>query len=85
MKLNGYYVSLISVRIIEQINLDKKILVNNIPNEYTSFIHPSLLNFNLFLNFNQMINCLIHIPLQYVFQYVHQVLLFFLLILQNFV
>ena len=60
MKVNGYYVPLISVSIIDANNLDKKILVNNVPNEYTSFIHLSLLNFNLFLNFNHMMNCLIY-------------------------
>ena len=78
MKVNGYYVSLISVSIIDANNLDKKILVNNIPSEYTSFIHLSLLNFNLFLNFNHMMNCLIY-PYNMLFNTFIKFFYFFLL------
>ena len=45
MKVIGYYVSVISISIIDVNNLDKKIFVNNIP--YLSIL--SLINFNLFL------------------------------------
>ena len=31
MKVNGFYVSIISVRILDANNLEKKIFVNNIP------------------------------------------------------
>ena len=45
IKVIGYYVSVISVSIIDANNLDKKIYVNNIPN----LLFLSLINFNLFL------------------------------------
>ena len=45
MKVIRYYVSIISVSIIDANNLDKKIFVNNIP----ILLFLSLINFNLFL------------------------------------
>ena len=45
MKVIGYYVSMISVTIINANNLDKNIFVNNIPN----LLFLSLTSFNLFL------------------------------------
>ena len=45
MKVIEYYVSIISVSIIGVNNLEKKILIDNIPN----LLLLSLINFNLFL------------------------------------
>ena len=45
MKVIGYYVSVISVSVIDANNLDKKIFVNNILN----LLFISLINFYTFL------------------------------------